>query len=240
MQQKAFSIRLLLAASVAFGILSQEAVAQDRTALLKTWIGVQSRNVIDNTIATNPMHKLKLDEEKMYITLNRSPTEMQQPYTLEKDKIKGKYLTYTIESLTDSTLTLSLPNGLRLFFLAEGQSPCGDSLVIKIGDWNNRPYYKATSYLMPVLSGEPLFKQVENAIHFNRLSEKVSVQFSYIVDETGAIQDAKILRSYSPKVDALVLEILQESSGKWKAPIACGVPVATAFAQTFEFDPNIH
>ncbi len=240
MHVKTFSISLLIAASLCCGILSQEAMAQDKTALLKTWILIRTRSVKDNTIVPNTCLSLKVDEEKMTIEVHRNSAGVQLPYNLENDKLKAKYVTYTIESLTDSTLTLSASNDLRMFFLAEGHSPCGDSLLTKIGDWSGRPYYKATSYLMPILSGEPLFKQVENAIGFNRLKKKVSVAFSFIVDETGAIQDAKILRSYSPEVDSAVLDMLQKSSGKWVAPIACGVPVATVLSQTFEFDPEIH
>ena len=240
MPVKTFSIRLLIAVSLCCGILSQEAMAQDKTALLKTWILIRTRSVKDNAIVPNTFRKLKVNEEKITIELGQSSAGIQQPYSLENDKLKAKYVTYTIESLTDSTLSLYTTNEVRMFFLAEGHSLCGDSLVSKIGDWNGRPYYKATSYLMPTLSGESLFKQVENAIGFNRLKKKVSVTFSFIVDETGAIQDAKILRSYSPEVDSAVLDMLQKSSGKWVAPIACGVPVATALSQTFEYDPEVH
>src|SRR5882762_10688780 len=110
MQIKTLSIRLLIAASLGSGIPSQEAIAQDRKALLKTWILVRSRSVKVDTIAVNPFHKLKFDEEKMHILFTEGSSDMQQSYTLENDKLKGRYLTYTIESLTDSTLTLSEPN----------------------------------------------------------------------------------------------------------------------------------
>lgn len=237
MHVKTFSIRLLMAASLCCGLLRQEAIAQDKTALLKTWNLIRTRNRKDNAIVPNTWLSLKVDEEKMTIEVNRNSAGVQLPYNLENDKLKAKYVTYTIESLTDSTLTLSASDDLRMFFLAEGHSPCGDSLLTKIGDWDGRPYYRATSYLMPLLSGEPLFTRVENAISFKRLKKKVSVSFAFIVDETGAIQGAKILRSYSPEVDAAVLAMLQKSSGKWVAPIACGVPVATALSQTFEYNP---
>lgn len=48
------------------------------------------------------------------------------------------------------------------------------------------------------------------------------------------------VRSYSPEIDAIVLEQLQKSSGKWQPPTACGTPVATGLSYTFVYDPVTH
>lgn len=223
---------------VAVGIL--KAQAQGVSPLQKTWILIQSRSIKEDTMVTNALYRLRFDKERMYATLPHSNNEISQPYSVTGNELKGRFVDYTIESITDSSLILLIPNNRKMYFLAEGYSPCGDSLIKKIGEFNGHPYYKAVSYLMPSTSGESLFTIIEKAIHFDRQKQKITVGFSFIVDEEGNVQDAKILRSYSAEIDAIVLKQLQKRSGKWQPPIACGVPVATLLSYTFEYDPVGH
>ena len=221
-------------------IVKPRAQAQKASPLQKTWLLIQSRSIKEDTILTNVLSELRFDGERMYVTLLNANKEISQPYSLTGNELQAWFVNYTIESITDSSLKLSIPNNRVMYFLAEGYAPCGDSVIKKIGEFNGHPYYKAESYLQPSIAGEPLFRVIEKAIHFDRQKKKIAVSFSFIVNEKGIVQDAKILRSYSAEVDAIVLEQLQRGSGKWQPPIACGVPVATLLSFTFVYDPVVH
>ena len=236
MRNRHFLISLVIVAIIA----TAEAQAQEVNLQQKVWILIQSRSIKEDTILANAFYKFRFDNDNMYITISPSRNEMSQPYSVTGNTLKGRFVNYIIESITDTSLTLSVPNNRRMYLLAEGHSPCGDRYVIKMGEFNGHPYYKAFSYLMPSNSGEPLFNAIEKAIHFDRQRQKITVSFSFIVDEKGMVQGAKIVRSYSPEVDAIVLEQLQKSSGKWQPPTTCGAPVATGLSYTFEYDAVTH
>jgi hypothetical protein len=222
-----------------FAFLTLKTQAQATAALQKTWTLIQTRSIKTDTVMKNALSRLRFDDEKIYVTLPGINNELPQPYTLTGLSLKGSFVTYTIELITDSSLILST-HDQKLHFLAEGFSPCGDSVIQKIGEYNGHPYYKTTNYLQPRNSGEPLFKAIENAINFDRQTQKITVGFSFIVDEKGMVQNAKILQSYSPEIDAIVLKQIQKTSGKWLPPTACRLPVATELGYIFVYDPIPH
>lgn len=237
---KARSIRHFVIFFVAVVTVLPKAQAQEVNPLEKVWILIQSRSIKDNKIVSNPITRLRFDDEKIYVTLDRSDNEMSQPYSVTGKELKGRYLAYTIESVTDSSLTLSIPQDQKMYFLAKGYSPCGESFAEKAGEYNGHPYYKGLGYLKPRYLGDPLLTLMNQAIHADRQKQKITVSFSFIVDEKGIMRDVKILKSYSNEIDTIILDILQKSSGKWQAPILCDMPVATGLSYAFEYDPEVH
>lgn len=233
-------IRLVGLLCLLFRVAIPNIQAQGVSPLQKTWTLVRTRSINGNSIVRNPLYSIRFDEMNMYYAMQQGAHESAQPYTLANNQIKAKFTSFTIESLTDSSLTLRSSAEQNMYFIAKGRSPCGDSLLEKVGDFNGHPYYKAMPYLMPAKIGEPLFTTIENALNIENRTAKISFKISFIVDIDGSVANATMLESYSAKVDAIVLGQIQKSSGKWKAPMGCGVPVATLVTYVFQFDPPMN
>jgi hypothetical protein len=205
-------------------------LAQEKL-LRKSWIKSSIEQL--NRKATEPdTNYLRYTFENTVVLYGFEPgwNSMQMPFS-----IKGKTLTlgfdhWTIETLTDSTLTIFLNGFRRMHFVAETHLQNNERSLVEIGEHNGKPLYKANRsitprYMKPNALADDILKQ-DRSDDYNIRTAGIFMM-SFIVDEKGKIQAPQVIRSVAEGYDKNVIRELIKTSKHWKPAIFRGQPVQT-------------
>jgi hypothetical protein len=148
---------------------------------------------------------------------------------------KGNALTlgfdqWTIETLTDSTLTIFLPGFRRMKFSAEDHLRARVQDLVQIGEYNGKPVFKATQIITPrYKKHNPLIddlRKQDRSGDYN-IRKAGIFQMSFIVTDEGKIEEPKIIKSVAPGYDAGIIKELLKTSRHWSPAMFKGQPIQT-------------
>ncbi len=163
---------------------------------------------------------------------------MVMPYTLSKNRLKLGFDQWTIEALTDSTLTIFLRGFRRMHFYAEGYLVKKHLDGLQVGNYNGKPVYKADRIITPRYNRR---NALGLDIHKEDRSDDYNIRkagtflMSFIVTDEGKIADPKILAGVAPGYDLNVVKELWKTSKHWTPATFKGQPVHTLLLHEVRF-----
>jgi hypothetical protein len=157
--------------------------------------------------------------------------------------VKGNTLTmgfdqWTIESLTDSTLTIFLSGFRRMKFVAEDYLRTRDEYLERVGEYKGKPLYKANRIVTPrYKKPNPLVNDIskqDRSDDYN-IRKAGTFRMSFIVTEEGKIEDPKILIGVAPGYDKGMIRELLRTSGQWSPATFKGQAIQTLLLFEIKF-----
>jgi hypothetical protein len=162
---------------------------------------------------------------------------MQTSFTRKGNTLKLGFDQWTIETLTDSTLTIFLPGFRRMHFFAEDYLQTKETLS-QIGEHDGKPLYKTTRIITPRYKSptgllDDIHKQ-DRSDDYN-IRKAGTFQMSFIVTDEGKIEDPKILKSVAPGFDDGIMKALLKTSKRWTPAMFNGKPIQSLLIFEIKF-----
>jgi hypothetical protein len=163
---------------------------------------------------------------------------MQMPYAVNGNTLTLGIDQWTIETLTDTTLTIFLTGSQRIKFVAEGYLQTKDEYLIQIGSYSGKPLYKTNRvitprYEKPNLLVDDVEKQ-DRSDDYN-IRKAGTFLMSFIVTDDGKIEDPKILKGVASGFDKNIIKELLRTSKRWSPAMFKGQPVQTLMLFEIKF-----
>lgn len=162
---------------------------------------------------------------------------MQTPCSRKGNKLTLGFDQWTIESLTDSTLTIFLPGFRRIKFFAEDYLQRKENLL-QIGEYEGKPLYKTSRIITPRYKNpKGLINDIKKQDRTDDYNIRKAGTFlmSFIVTDEGKIEDPKILKSVAPGFDDGIIKELLKTSKRWTPAMFRGKPVQSLMIFEIKF-----
>lgn len=208
-------------------VLASYAPAQNQKMIQRSWIKTSIENLSNRPAEPDTMY-LRYTFSKTALDISFSPAwdDYKQNWSVTSNKLTIGYDAYTIEELTDSTLTISLEGFRRVRFMSEDYLNNQEKYLVSAGEYNGKPLYKANRYITPRYSGKEQFRQFvqKNAEGYN--IKKATYFFAtFIVTESGKVENVKIVKGITDGFDRDITKQLLKTSKDWKPATFQGKPI---------------
>jgi hypothetical protein len=161
--------------------------------------------------------------------------EIAMPFSIKRNLLTIGFDRWTIEALTDSTLTIFLPGFRRMRFYEENYLLTKDQDIVQIGEYKGKPLYKANEMITPrYKKTNPLIDDIKKQDRSDDYNIRKAGIFlmSFIVTDEGKIEDPKIIKGVAFGFDANLIKELLKTSTQWYPATIKGRPIQTLM--TFE------
>ena len=162
---------------------------------------------------------------------------MQIPYEVKGNKVKLAFDQWTIETLTDSTLTIFLKGFRRMKFFSEEYLRSKHDQIEQIGEHNGKPLYKPNRIITPrYLGSNPLANDIakEERSDYN-VRKAGTFRMTFVVTAEGNIEDPKILAGVAEGFDKKIINELMKTSRRWTPAVFEGQAVQTLIMFDIEY-----
>lgn len=222
------AIRRFLLSLLLFLALSATSFCQEGKSIEKSWIkrdvyDLSANQKINDTLYT----RYTFSKRSVYLCFYPGWNDNEQSWSLSGDQLVVGVSTYTIESLTDSTLTIFIPGFRRIVLDDEHYlnqrvttSPVVDTI-------DNDPVYTATRLIMPRYKGLEFRKTIEQNLAGYNIRRAITFSASFIVKKDGTVDKVQVVKGITEGFDAEVCKQLKKTSKKWSPALYNGQPVAT-------------
>lgn len=163
---------------------------------------------------------------------------MTMPFSVKRNLLTLGVDQWTIEELTDSTLTIFLSGFRRISFYSEDYLRTLDQDISQIGQHNGKPLYKANQIITPRYKRPvPLINDIKKQDRTDDYNIRKAGIFlmSFIVTDEGKIEDPKILKGVASGFDASIIKELLKTSKQWDPATLKGRPIQTLMMFEIEF-----
>lgn len=139
--------------------------------------------------------RYEFDKSLLYISFYPAWDDAQQSWSLNEHKLSIGFDTFTVEELSDTSMTIFLENFRRIKFLSEDYLSRQTSNLELIGEHNGKPLYKANNYLTPrYAKGKSFYDEISPKVRDYNIKKAAHFQVSFIVDEKGKVENVQILK----------------------------------------------
>jgi hypothetical protein len=231
---KVTALTLLITASVFCNITN----AQERL-LKKSWIKV-SIEEFSKKVETPDTTYLRYVFDNSIVLFGFEPSThgLQLPFSRKGNTLTLGFDQWTIETLTDSTLTIFLPGFRRMKFFAEDYLQTKAGYLEQIGEYQGKPLYKTNKIITPRYKNPNGLindvKKYDRADDYN-IRKAGIFQMSFIVTDEGKIEQPKIIKSVAPGFDDGIIKELLKTSKHWTPAMFRGQPIQTLMMFEIKF-----
>lgn len=214
-------------------LIATIAFSQNRKKLQKSWIKTTVTDLTDKEpqIQTDTLYiRYTFDGPNLYISFNPAWDTHKQEWSVSGDQLTVGFTTWTIETLTDTSLIIAQAGFRRMEFLSEEYLSCQDKNLVTLGEYNGKPLYQANKFITPRFLKHTSFSyMVREGLEINNLKEPDNFIVTFIVTEEGKVENVKLVKALFPGHDQEVMERIQKTSKSWKPAYFKGQPVQTQF-----------
>ena len=217
--------------------------SQNRKKIQRSWIKTKVTNLTgeEPQIDSDTMYiRYTFDGPNLYISFEPAWDSFKQEWSISNDKLTVGFSTYTIETLTDTSLSIVLAGFRRMEFLSE-EYLCGkDKNLISVGDFNGKPLYLANKFISPRYSKHTSLRDIlHEGLELGNLRKPDNFLVTFVVTEEGRIENVKLEKGMSPEYDKTIMERIQKTSGSWKPAYFKGQPVQTQLSYEVKYLPSL-
>ncbi|RPD46547.1 energy transducer TonB [Paracnuella aquatica] len=209
--------------------LSTESFAQNSKSLLRNWIKTSVENLSDKAIAPDTLYT-RYSFAKSHLNISFYPgwNDYTQPWSKSGNDLTLGFDTYKIEVLNDTALTIALDGFRRFKFLSEEYLSNKAEHLDSIGQYDNRPLFRANSFITPRYKGNGSFKDyVQKDLEGYNIKKASYFLATFIVTEEGKVENIIVHNGISAGFDAAVSKQLSKSTNNWTPAKFNGKPIQT-------------
>lgn len=152
----------------------------------------------------------------------------QQAWSLDEDKLTIGFDTFKIEELSDTSMTIFLENFRRIKFLSEDYLSNQSSYLELVGEYNEKPLYRANNYVTPRYSrGKSFYDEISPNVSDYNIKKATLFQVSFIVNEKGKAENVQIVKGITEGYNKEVIKLILKSSKRWKPAVFQGQAIQT-------------
>jgi Gram-negative bacterial TonB protein C-terminal len=209
---------------------------QEKKSLLKSWIKWEAYDLANNNqkLEDTMYTRYTFLKNDVYICLTPAWNNNRQSWSLSGDQLTIGIATYTIESLTDSTLTISSP-GFRRIVLEDETYFNKRAVPVIVGQLDGEPVYEADRYITPRYEKEDFRNSLLEGLEGYNNGLAVTFNASFIVKKDGTVDQVKVINSLSSGFDEVVCKQLTKTSKKWRPAVYNGQAVQTRMFYTIKY-----
>ena len=213
--------------------------AQGKKNIMRSWIKREAFDLAKNEPVDDTLYtRYSFSKNALYISFYPGWNDYRQDWSLSGDRLTIGYDTYIIESLTDSTLTISLQGFRRIVFDEESYLNRKEKPVV-VGQLGGEPVYEATRYITPRYENEDFQKTIkQNLVGYN-IKRAITFNASSIVKKDGTVDSVHVINGITYGFDEEVCKQLRQTSKKWKAAVYNGQPVQARMVYTIKYLDSI-
>lgn len=203
--------------------------SQNKTLTSHAWLKQRVENLSDQQMEVDTLYiRYKFEKSKLYISFYPTWSDYQVNWTIRDNQLTIGFDTYTIEELTDTSLTIALNGFRRISFLAEDYCNSLEKHLQQIGEYNGKPLYQANKFITPRYSTkESLRPHIEQGTKEYSIPNASYFRVTFIVTEEGKVENIKIISSILEGFDNAVVSQLKKTSGKWQPATFNGKAIQT-------------
>jgi hypothetical protein len=210
-------------------LIVMDSFSQNRKLIQKSWIKISIENLSNRKVATDTLYtRYDFDASTLYISFYPGWDDYQQHWSVNGRNLKIGFDTYQIEELTDSSLTIFLDGFRRIRFLSEQYLSNQEKHLRVIGQCNGKPLYQANQFITPRYKRRMSFPSIiQKEVEGYNIKKATHFIMTFIVDEKGRIENAKIVNGITAGFDKEVISQLMKTSKSWRPAFHKGSPVQT-------------
>lgn len=223
---------------ITIGAFCNVSVAQE-TLLSRSWIKASIEEFNREPQQPDTVY-IRYVFEKSGVLFGFEPSwhDMEMPFSLKGNALTIGFDQWTVETVTDSTLTIFLPGFRRMSFVAEDYLRTKDEYLIQIGEHNGKPLYKANRIVTPRYKKPYALindvKKQDRSDDYN-IRKAGTFLMSFIVTDEGKIEDPKILKGVAAGFDKSIIKELLKTSKRWSPATFKGRPIQTRMVFQIKF-----
>jgi hypothetical protein len=213
---------------------------QGRKTLMKSWIKREIYDLSKNQRVDDTTYiRYTFSKNVVYICFSPGWNDNQHPWNLSGNQLTIGISTYTVENLTDSTLTIFIP-GFRRIILDDEEYLTRKAENLQVVDQlNGEPVYQATKYVTPRFKVENFRRTIEQNLEGYNIRKATIFIASFIVKKDGTVDKVQVIEGITSGFDAEVCKQLIKTSKKWKPAVYNGQPVQTQMTYTIKYLDSI-
>ncbi len=214
---------------IAFFSLSLAGVSQNSKGIQKSWIKMSVENLGQTELEPDTLYtRYTFDKAKLFISFYPGWDDFQQEWSISHESLTIGFDTYHIDELTDTSLVIKLNGFRKISFLAEDYLAHQAKYLDSIGIHNGRTLYKANRFITPrYLKGKSLSKSIQKDTDKYNIKKATLFLLTFIVTESGKVENIKVLKGITYGFDAEVIKQLQSTSKDWKPAKYRSIPIQT-------------
>jgi len=217
------SVTLIIALSITSSI---PASGQQKQRLQKSWIKTAVYSLPGNEKLQDTLYtRYTFHKGDAYISFYPGWNGSPNTWSADGDQLTIGFTTWSIEALTDSTLTISQAGFRRMVFYAEDYLARDTAHLVRIGEFNNEPLYKANKYITPRYKKTEFRAFIEKDLEGYNIKKANYFAVSFIISKTGAVEDIRVIKGITEGFDASVIGQLKKTSGSWTPATFQGKPI---------------
>lgn len=212
-------------------------LAQSQPTIQRSWIKTAVENLSDKPAEPDSLYiRYTFDKAALHISFSPGWDDYLQTWSLRGNKLAIGFDTYSVEALTDTTLTLFLSGFRRMRFVSEEYVSSQKQHLTYLRDYNGRALYKANNYITPrFTSKESLRNLIQKKVEGYHIVKASYFLATFIVDEEGKVEHVSIVKGITPGFDAEVASQLLKTSKSWKPAHFQGKPIPTEMAYEIKY-----
>jgi hypothetical protein len=215
-----FSLSLIFALN-SFG-QTQKLIQQD-------WIKVSIENLSDREAGPDTLYtRYSFRNSILNISFYPGWNDYTQSWSINGNTLTIGFDTYQVEALNDTALVFSLHGFRRMKFLSEEYLSGKDEHLQALGQYNEKPLFKANDFITPRYKGKGSFRDyVQKSLEGYNVKKANYFLATFIVTEEGKVENVIIRKSITEGFDAEVSKKLLKSSKNWTPAHFNGKPIQT-------------
>lgn len=180
------------------------------------------------------------DRSNLYISFNPAWDTYKQEWSIDGNQLTIGFDRYTIEALTDTSLTIALAGFRRVEFLSEEYLNSQDRNLISLGEFKGKPLYQANNFITPRYSKRTSLRdEIQKGLEISNVRQVTIFLMTYIITEEGKIENIQLVKGIAPEYDRTIMEQLQKTSGRWKPATFKGKPIQTQLFYEVKYLPSL-
>lgn len=217
--------------------LSLAAFGQNQKMIRRDWIKVSTENLSNQEISPDTLYtRYSFGKSSLYISFYPGWNDHTQTWSSNNNNLIIGFDTYKVELLHDTALIIALDGFRRFKFLSEEYLSSKEQYLDSIGQYNNKPLFKANNYITPRYKGKGSFRDyVQNDLEGYNIKKASYFLATFIVTENGKVENIVIRSGITEGFDAEVKRKLSNSSGKWTPARFRGKPIQTEMSYEIKY-----
>jgi hypothetical protein len=218
-------------------LLTVKLSAQNQKKIQRSWIKTSIENLSNTPIEPDTLYtRYTFEKSSLNISFYPGWDDYKQTWSVNNDNVTIGFDTYKIETLTDTTLTISLDGFRRLKFVVEESLTNQKGNLDSIGVYNGKPLYKANQFVNPRFIGKGVFRNIiqKNTEGYN-IKKASYFLATFIVNVEGKVENVKIVRGITEGFDNEIAKQLTKTSKDWRPAYFQGKPIQTEMSYEIKY-----
>ena len=210
-------------------LLSTTTWAQMKDRLQKSWIKTTVENLTNPGAEPDTLYtRYTFLKSDLMISFYPAWDTYPQTWSVDGTNLTIGFDTYTIEELTDTTLTIMLPAFRRVRFVAEDYVSSKKEYLDSIGTYNGKPLYRANNFITPRYTKKEIFRhRIQKNVEGYHIKNASYFKATFVVTEEGKVENVKVVNSISEGFDREIVNQLLSTSKRWKPAYFDSKPIQT-------------